>query len=279
MKNFLFDHARAALKDGRIDWEHDDIEAMLVNADFAPKSYQSLYLVDIPWPARSMSTGVPLTGRQLIDGCISARDITFPAKSVRTDRGDIAAIVIYKSSGYLSTSPLIAYLGDAQGLPLTPNGNPILFHWDLEKPSIRNVALAINLTGQPQVMHPKVHAAFAEGDSTKPLELPTLTTVLYHLSSAAIISVADYDGSTELVKFRAAMRYMLEAHLNQNKAREAYLRLDSTAAFDSRTKELVQLAMEQLTATDTSAFPRDAQLIIAAIRAVYERYQSGFPQE
>lgn len=107
-------------------------------------------------------------------------------------------------------------------------------------------------------------------------ELPTLATLLYHLSAAATISVADEGSSTELVKFRAAMGYMLEAHLNQNKASDALLRGDSTAAFDSRTKELVQLAMEQLTATDTSAFPRDAQLIASAIKAVHERRQ---PQE
>lgn len=48
--------------------------------------------------------------------------------------------------------------GDAEGLPLKPCGSPILFHWDLAKPSIHNVALAINLAGQPQVMHPKQEA-------------------------------------------------------------------------------------------------------------------------
>ena len=151
-QNFLFDHARAALKAGEIDWERDNIKAMLLTAGFglSPQSHERLFLGNIPLPA-CISEGVPLTGRQIIDGCISAKDITFPADALSPDRNDISAIVIYAYSGDAATSPLIAYLGDAQGLPLTPNGNPILFHWDLEKPSIHNVALAINLAGQPQV--------------------------------------------------------------------------------------------------------------------------------
>ena len=160
-QNFLFDHARAALKAGVIDWAQADIKAMLLTDDFTPKSAERQCLSDIPLQAR-VSCGVPLTGRQLIDGCISAQDITFPANVVRQDRGAISAIVIYHDKNTWDTNPLIAYLGDAKGLPLTPNGNPILFHWDLEKPRIHNVALAINLAGQPQVTYPNTgvnHAA------------------------------------------------------------------------------------------------------------------------
>ena len=42
----------------------------------------------------------------------------------------IEAIVIYKDTGSEATSPLIAYIDTATGLPITPNGGDIIVTWD-----------------------------------------------------------------------------------------------------------------------------------------------------
>ena len=42
----------------------------------------------------------------------------------------IEAIVIYSDTGTESTSPLIAYIDTATGLPITPNGGDIIVTWD-----------------------------------------------------------------------------------------------------------------------------------------------------
>jgi hypothetical protein len=40
------------------------------------------------------------------------------------------ALVIYKDTGMASTSPLIAYIDTATGLPYTPSGGNIDVAWD-----------------------------------------------------------------------------------------------------------------------------------------------------
>ena len=42
----------------------------------------------------------------------------------------IEAIIIYVDSGTEATSPLIAYIDTATGLPITPNGGDIIVTWD-----------------------------------------------------------------------------------------------------------------------------------------------------
>ena len=40
------------------------------------------------------------------------------------------ALLIYKDTGTEATSPLIAYIDTATGLPVTPNGGNITVTWD-----------------------------------------------------------------------------------------------------------------------------------------------------
>ena len=42
----------------------------------------------------------------------------------------IEAIVLYKDTGTDATSPLIASIATATGLPITPNGGDIIVTWD-----------------------------------------------------------------------------------------------------------------------------------------------------
>ena len=58
----------------------------------------------------------------------------------------INAIVIYKDTGTEATSPLIAYIDTATGLPITPNGGDIIVTWDEINSGINNL---ISLTVRP----------------------------------------------------------------------------------------------------------------------------------
>ncbi len=55
-----------------------------------------------------------------------AADVVFSA--VTGDPSE--ALVIYKDTGDAATSPLIAYIDTAAGLPVTPSGTDITVTWD-----------------------------------------------------------------------------------------------------------------------------------------------------
>lgn len=59
-------------------------------------------------------------------GIANAAAATF--SSVSGDQSE--ALVIYKDTGDAATSPLIAYIDTATGLPITPNGADITINWD-----------------------------------------------------------------------------------------------------------------------------------------------------
>lgn len=60
------------------------------------------------------------------NGVADAGDVTFSAVS-----GDVSeALIIWKDTGVESTSPLIAFIQSATGLPVTPNGGDISITWD-----------------------------------------------------------------------------------------------------------------------------------------------------
>ncbi len=59
-------------------------------------------------------------------GAADGADVTFTSVSGPT----IEAIVIYRDTGTEATSPLIAYIDTATGLPITPNGGDIIVTWD-----------------------------------------------------------------------------------------------------------------------------------------------------
>ena len=74
-------------------------------------------------------------------GAADAADCTFTSVT----GSSIEAIVIYKDTGTEATSPLIAYIDTATGLPITPNGGDIIVTWDsfaFENASIARSPLA-----------------------------------------------------------------------------------------------------------------------------------------
>ncbi|MGD9989315.1 hypothetical protein [Pseudonocardia sp.] len=126
MANALYDHGREAFLRGEISWNTDTIKCVLVDAaDYTVNLATHQYLSDIPSGGR-VATTAALSGKTTTAGVADANDPVFTAAT-----GDQAeAIVIYKDTGSAATSPLIAYIDTATGLPVLPNSGDITVVFD-----------------------------------------------------------------------------------------------------------------------------------------------------
>ena len=121
MANTLYDYCRQRFLESQINWMTDTVKVILVSTSgYTPQTAVHQYLADIPISAR-IAGPVTLTAKATTGGAADAADCTFTSVSGAT----INAIVIYKDTGTEATSPLIAYIDTATGLPITPNGGDI----------------------------------------------------------------------------------------------------------------------------------------------------------
>ena len=126
MANTLYDYCRQRFLEAQINWMTDTVKVILVSTSaYTPQTAVHQYLSDIPTSAR-IAGPVTLTAKATTGGAADASDCTFTSVSGAT----INAIVIYKDTGTEATSPLIAYIDTATGLPITPNGGDIIVTWD-----------------------------------------------------------------------------------------------------------------------------------------------------
>ncbi|AYO54394.1 MULTISPECIES: hypothetical protein [Acinetobacter] len=126
MANTLYDFARQRFLEAQINWMTDTIKVILVDTGaYTPQTSVHQYLSDIPTSAR-IAGPVTLTSKATTGGAADAADCTFTSVTGPS----IEAIVIYSDTGTESTSPLIAYIDTATGLPITPNGGDIIVTWD-----------------------------------------------------------------------------------------------------------------------------------------------------
>lgn len=126
MANTLYDYCRQRFLEAQINWMTDTVKVILVSTSaYTPQTAVHQYLADIPVSAR-IAGPVTLTAKATTSGAADAADCTFTSVSGAT----INAIVIYKDTGTEATSPLIAYIDTATGLPITPNGGDIIVTWD-----------------------------------------------------------------------------------------------------------------------------------------------------
>lgn len=126
MANTLFDAARQRFLEAQINWMVDTIKVILVSSSgYTVQTAVHQYLADIPISAR-IAGPVTLTAKATTGGAADAADVTFTSVTGNT----INSIVIYSDSGTEATSPLIAYIDTATGLPITPNGGDIIVTWD-----------------------------------------------------------------------------------------------------------------------------------------------------
>ncbi len=126
MANTLYDFARQRFLEAQINWMSDTIKVLLVDTGaYTAQTGVHQYLSDIPTSAR-IAGPVVLTAKATTGGAADAADITFTSVSGTS----IEAIIIYADTGVENTSPLIAYIDTATGLPITPNGGDIIVTWD-----------------------------------------------------------------------------------------------------------------------------------------------------
>lgn len=126
MANTLYDAARQRFLEAQINWMTDTIKVLLVSTSgYTPQTAVHQYLADIPVSAR-IAGPVTLTAKATTGGAADAADVTFTSVTGNT----INSIIIYSDSGTEATSPLIAYIDTATGLPITPNGGDIIVTWD-----------------------------------------------------------------------------------------------------------------------------------------------------
>jgi len=126
MANAIYGIARKKFLDADIDLLADNIKVVLVDtATYTVDIDVDDFLDDIPVGERVATSG-NFTTKTTTLGVFDADNITFSSVS-----GDVSeALVIYKDTGAAATSPLIAFIDSATGLPVTPNGGDITVTWD-----------------------------------------------------------------------------------------------------------------------------------------------------
>lgn len=126
MANTLFDNSRQMFLEAQVNWMTDTMKCILVDTGaYTVQTATHKYLSDIATSAR-VAGPVTLTAKSTAGGAADAADCTFTSVS----GASIEAIVIYKDTGSEATSPLIAWIDTATGLPITPNGGDIIVTWD-----------------------------------------------------------------------------------------------------------------------------------------------------
>jgi hypothetical protein len=126
MANTLYDYARQRFLEAQLNWMTDTIKVLLVDTGaYTPQTSVHQYLADIPVSSR-IAGPITLTSKTTTGGAADAADATFTSVS----GSSIESIIIYSDTGTEATSPLIAYIDTATGLPITPNGGDIIVTWD-----------------------------------------------------------------------------------------------------------------------------------------------------
>lgn len=126
MTNQLYDKARQRFLTAQINWTTATIKAVLVSTStYTVNASSHEYLSDIGTTSR-IATSSAFTTPTATSGAADADDVTFSSVTGSA----IGAIVIYSEGSGDSTSPLIAYIDSASGLPITPNGGDIIITWD-----------------------------------------------------------------------------------------------------------------------------------------------------
>lgn len=123
MANALYDLGRQKFLEGSIAWLTDNIKCVLVDAGvYTVNLATDEFLSIIP---SVVATSSNFSTKTSTAGVADADDITFTAVTGAQSE----ALVIYKDTGSAATSPLIAYIDTATGLPVTPSGGNITVGW------------------------------------------------------------------------------------------------------------------------------------------------------
>lgn len=128
MANALFAKAKESFisQNPSIDMDTDDIKVVGVDhGTDTPLPATDQFLSDITAGARIFTSG-NLASKTVTGGVFDAADITITAVT----GASVESLVIYKDTTVAGTSPLVAFIDTATGLPFTPNGGDLTIQWD-----------------------------------------------------------------------------------------------------------------------------------------------------
>jgi hypothetical protein len=115
----VYGKARQKFLEGSINWLTDDFTAVLIDTSLYTVAIDvDEFLGDIPGAAL-VELSLHLGGKTSTLGVADANDVTFTS----TSGNPCGAIVIFKDTGSTATSPLVAYIDSATGLPVTLGGD------------------------------------------------------------------------------------------------------------------------------------------------------------
>jgi hypothetical protein len=127
MANTLYDLGRQAFLEGSIAYLSDTIKVALVKNTYTPNTNTHQYYSDLTPGTNVVSTPQTLINKSSTNGVANASSVTF---STVPGGSTVSYLVIYKDTGVNSTSPLIALIDTATGLPVSTNGGDITVSWD-----------------------------------------------------------------------------------------------------------------------------------------------------
>lgn len=126
MANDIYKGGIQRLISGGIDLDTDTIKVMLVRG-YTPNVSTHVYVSDVTGAGTVVARSSALTSVSVTNGVFDAADVTFTSVAATSST---AYLILYKDTGSDATSPLIAVIDTATGLPVTPDGNNINVAWD-----------------------------------------------------------------------------------------------------------------------------------------------------
>ncbi len=127
MANALYDLGRQAFLEGSIAYLTDTIKVALVKNTYTPNTSTHQFYSDLTPASNVVGTSQTLASKTSTSGVANAANITFTAV---TSGSTVSYLAIYKDTGVTTTSPLIALIDTATGLPVSTNGGDITIAWD-----------------------------------------------------------------------------------------------------------------------------------------------------
>jgi hypothetical protein len=127
MANALYDKGRQAFLEGSIAYLTDTIKVALVTNGYTPNLSTHQFYSDLTPGSNVVGTPQTLGSKTSTNGVANAANVTYTAV---TAGSTVTYLAIYKDTGSNSTSPLIALIDTATGLPVSTNGGDITVSWD-----------------------------------------------------------------------------------------------------------------------------------------------------
>lgn len=124
MASALYPIGKKAILDADVDLLVDTIKVALLDTGTVAYNAAHDFYNDVS--AGVVGTPQTLGTKSTTGGVFDAADVTFTAVTGAT----VEALVIYKDTGNVATSQLIAFIDTATGLPASPNGGDITIAWN-----------------------------------------------------------------------------------------------------------------------------------------------------